>query len=904
VAGRSGVTVRVTTLKGVGAGRYYTEHLPSYYLDGDEPPGRWWGQGADRLGLHGEMDSDAFLAVMAGEDPSTGRDLGRRFGEGSVRGYDATFSAPKSVSVLFGLGEPDVRRQVTEAHESAVRAVLGWIETHAHTRMRRHGHIMCVDGEGIVVGVFRQHTSRKLDPQLHTHAVIANRVPTEDGRWLALDARTIKLDQRTLSALYHANLRSELTRRLGVRWYPPEHGIAEIADFDADVLAEFSQRTNDMQRRLDEKLGRFRTDLGRDPTANERWKLEREAAVDSRPSKPHGPTPAELRREWRERVRALGRDPERLVETVVGRQHSFGGIDSGTAVLLVESALDSLGERQSTWRPAELVRELAATVPTTVTVDSEQLTEFLQRLADHTAATRCVDISRPVPNGVPLRRDSRPISEAAVERALTTQTILDEEQTLIAWADSRRADKPVHTRARTTGYGEELSPAQAAAVSAVADRGGLELIVGPAGTGKTTMLAAAVLNLAAQGRLAFGVAPTAAAAEVLAAETGMAADTLDKLLTEHHQPARPPSTAYDLPAGTTVIVDEAGTAPTPKLAELARLADQHRWRMVLVGDPRQFSAVGRGGMFGHLVDSHGGVELDRVHRFHHHWERQASLRLRTGDPNVLTEYETRGRLHGGAPQEMEAEIITAWEQARHRSETVALMANSTDTVARLNRRAQHTRIMTGELDPGAPGLRVGEEWLLVGDEVVTRRNDRTLRTDRGLMIKNRDQWTITTIHPDHSVTVTGRTGTIRLPAQYVAEDLELGYAQTSHATQGRTVDTALLLVDTPTDIRGIYTPMTRGRESNHAYVVADENQTAHDVLTQAITRDWIDQPAVVRKAQLDRHHTRQREPAVLGEDDEVDKLEKRVHQLIEERRRARAREAARTAARGLELDIN
>ena len=160
-------------------------------------------------------------------------------------------------------------------------------------------------------------------------------------------------------------------------------------------------------------------------------------------------------------------------------------------------------------------------------------------------------------------------------------------------------------------------------------------------------------------------------------------------------------------------------------------------------------------------------------------------------------------------------------------------------------------------------MRVGDGWILVGDEVVTRRNDRTLTTDRGLMVKNRDHWTITTIHPDHSVTVTGRTGTIRLPAQYVAEDLELGYAQTSHATQGRTVDTALLLVDTPTDIRGVYTPMTRGRDSNHAYVVVDDNQTAHDVLTQAITRDWIDQPAVVRKAQLDPHHTRQRDPSGL-----------------------------------------
>jgi len=119
------------------------------------------------------------------------------------------------------------------------------------------------------------------------------------------------------------------------------------------------------------------------------------------------------------------------------------------------------------------------------------------------------------------------------------------------------------------------------------------------------------------------------------------------------------------------------------------------------------------------------------------------------------------------------------------------------------------------------------------------------------MVKNRDHWTITAIDADASIRLTGRTGTIRLPATYVAEHVQLGYAQTSHATQGRTVDTALLLIDTPTDSRGVYTPMTRGRDSNHAFVVTEDNQTALDVLTRAVTRDWIDQPALARRRQLD-----------------------------------------------------
>ncbi len=892
------MTVRVTTLKGADAGRYYTQRLPSYYLDGEEPPGRWWGRGPSDLGLDGAVDPEAFLSVMAGQHPATGEDLGRRHGEESVRGYDATFSAPKSVSVLFALGDERMREQVVEAHERAVEAVLGWVEDHAHTRMRVHSQVVTVDAEGIMVGVFRQHTSRSLDPQLHTHAVIANRVHAPDGRWLALDARTIKMDQRTLSALYHANLRSELTGRLGVRWQPPEHGIAEIADIDPQVLAEFSQRTRAVHKRLARKLARFHSGLGRDPTDKERWRLEREAVLDSRPSKRHGVNQAELREEWRARLRELGHDPERLVETAVGHQRYLEGIDSKRARRMVDEAITSLSERQSSWRPAELVRELAWVVPTTVTADSKQVTEFLELLAQQAVANRCVDISRPVPPWVGLRRDGRPIKEAAVDRALTTQEILDEEEQFIDSAQHRLTGRGPRTWWPSMVAGNGLSPAQGEAVAAVTGRRGLELVVGPAGAGKTTTLATAVTELESQRRAVFGVAPTAAAAEVLATETGVPADTLDKLLTEYHQSHRLPNPAYDLPVGTTVIVDEAGTAATPKLAELARLADQHDWRIVLVGDPRQFSAVGRGGMFAHLVDMYGAVELDRVHRFRHHWERQASLRLRTGDPEVLTEYDRQGRIHGGSQAEMEAEILMAWQQARDRGESVALMANNTDTVARLNQLVQQTRIEAGELDPARRALRVGDDRLLVGDEVVTRRNDRRLRTDRGLMVKNRDQWTIRAIHPDQSITLTGRTGVIQLPAEYVTEHLELGYAQTSHATQGRTVDTSLLLVDTPTDSRGVYTPMTRGREANHAYVVVGDHQTPRDVLTQAITRDWIDIPAHARRAQLDPHRVRQLVPTGPGRDQELEELQRHIRRLIAERKERR-RGVEQTLGRGL-----
>ncbi|HJQ77616.1 MAG TPA: MobF family relaxase [Acidimicrobiia bacterium] len=843
------VTVRVATLKGAEAGRYYTERLSSYYLDGGEPSGRWWGQGARDLALEGDVDAVGFLAVMAGRDPDTGKDLGRGFGEMSVRGFDATFSAPKSVSLLWALGDQQTQAAVLEAHDRAVDAVLGWVEDHAHTRLRRQGHVVCVDAEGLIVGVFRQHTSRRLDPQLHTHAVIANRVRSPDGRWLALDARTIKIDQRTLSSLYHADLRSELTSRLGVEWRTPEHGIAEIDGIPDEVLAEFSQRTRDVDQRLARKLERFERSMGRPPSDRERWQLEREAVLDSRPAKPHGAALAELRNGWRRRTVELGHHPEQLVSRAVGRRRTPIAVD---VQAMVEQALQSLGDRQSSWRSAELLRELASATPTDTTIPSAELTRFLESAADQVTEERCVDISGPIPGGVELRRDGRPVTEPAVDRALTTRSILEEEEGLVAWAHDRMTTQPDTSRPWVTLDRRGLSDGQAAAVSVVVGSGGLELMVGPAGAGKTTALAHAVDILRTQERAVFGVAPTAAAAEVLGTEAGMRADTLDKLLYEHTHPTRPPSLEYDLAAGTTLIVDEAGTVSTPKLAQLAQLADKKRWRVVLVGDPRQLAAVGRGGMFGHLVNTFGAVELDEVHRFTHQWETRASLRLRAGDPLAVSEYDQHGRIHAGSVDQIEPQILGAWMTARQRGETVALMANSNQTVNRLNQQCQQLLADTGHIDPGGRSTRSGTQTLHEGDEVVTRLNNRTLQTDQRFMVKNRDHWTIQHIHSDGAITVAGATGQVTLPADYAAQHVELGYAQTSHTSQGRTVDTALLYIDGPTDRPGIYTPMTRGRHSNHAYIAVDENQNAADVLAYAITREWADQPAVARQSGLER----------------------------------------------------
>lgn len=813
------VTVRVTTLKGADAGAYYVEALPNYYLQSGEPRGLWFGDGALLLGLGGEVDGDAFIALMGGMDPARpDRHLGRRYDDKSVRGFDVTCSAPKSVSVLFAIGDLHTRREVLAAHDAAVTALAGWIERHAHTRYRIGGEVSIVDAEGIVAAAFRQHTSRALDPQLHTHLVIANRVKSPDGRWLALDGRLIKHDQQSLSAIYHAGLRAELTRRLGVRWHAPEHGIAEIRDVTDDILVEFSSRTADVRRRIDDKLDRFGETMGREPTPRERWKLEREAAIDSRPAKAHSLDAEVLHALWAGQVRQLGYEPSRIVTDAVEQVAVRQGIDDATAAAIVDRAMASMSEKQSTWRPTELHRELGAAIPTETALDAGRLVEWIDRVVDDITASRCIDISRPVPSDALLRRDGRPVSESVLDRALTTRAIIDQEDALIVWADRRLAYDGTDEPAAASRSVIAMNVAQAAAASAVAGCDDLVLVVGPAGTGKTTALAPAVEQLRGDGRAVFGVAPSATAAEVLHLETGVVADTLDKLLIEHRF-TRAPDHRYDLPVGATVIVDEAGMMPTAKLAELADLADIKGWRVALVGDPLQFSAVGRGGMFGLLVETFGAIELDRVHRFANEWERDASLRLRRGDVEVADDYDAHGRLHGGTQTEMERASVARWWELRQHGRSQLLMAPTNDATERLNERCQLTRIRAGEIYPNGPTVKAGQYTLHVGDEIATRHNDRRLVTDSGDMVRNRATWTIDTVHPDGSLTATGRNGTVRLPAGYVAEHVELAYARTGIAAQGRTVQHGILYMDRATDVRNLYVPMTRGTDTNEAFIV-------------------------------------------------------------------------------------
>src|SRR3954452_10526210 len=238
--------VRVDVVQSVGGG------VEDYYVGPNEARGVWIGAAAHELGLRGEVDADGLRRVLEGLDPRDGAELRASSSRARVAGFDLTFSAPKSVSVLFGLGEDELRGRVREAHDVAVREAVGHLERAPAAVRRGHGGAIVEEASGLVAAAFRHRTSRAGDPQLHTHVLVANLGRGVDGRWSALDGRRLYAHARAASFLYQAVLRGELTRMLGLEWLPVRNGIAELAGVPKRVRVEFSRRRAEIEAALEE----------------------------------------------------------------------------------------------------------------------------------------------------------------------------------------------------------------------------------------------------------------------------------------------------------------------------------------------------------------------------------------------------------------------------------------------------------------------------------------------------------------------------------------------------------------------------------------------------------------------------------------------------------------------------
>jgi conjugative relaxase-like TrwC/TraI family protein len=222
----------------------YYEHLrrDDYYTRDSEPPGRWAGQGAERLSLRSPVTHTEFDAALTGRDPKTGDRLVQPGGRGHehAAGWDMTFSAPKSVSVLWALSDEHDRRAIEQAHRTAVLAATAHLERTAGWARRGRAGSVREQTAGLLMAQFDHHTSRESDPQLHTHCFIFNLAPRRDGTWGAIVSRELYEAQKAAGRVYRRELGGEL-ECLGYRLEQDSDGL-RVAVIPRDVERAFSKR--------------------------------------------------------------------------------------------------------------------------------------------------------------------------------------------------------------------------------------------------------------------------------------------------------------------------------------------------------------------------------------------------------------------------------------------------------------------------------------------------------------------------------------------------------------------------------------------------------------------------------------------------------------------------------------
>jgi len=769
---------------GQGDPRYYIDTVAQgkddYYTDRGEAQGQWEGHGAEGRGLTGGVEDEQFLNLLT--RPSTIANKPK-----TVLAYDLTFSAPKSVSVIYGIGDRTISPAARQAHDDAVREALGYLERHATwTRRGKNGNRV-VRGDGLTVAAFRHRTSRAGDPQLHTHAVVAN-TTTAEGRDTALDGRALYAHQRTVGFLYQAALRHHLTQNLGVEWEPVHNGVAEISGIDDEVLKHFSRRSQEIRERL-AQVG------GRSAHAAEI------AALETRKVKDYNVPAGRLREEWRARAAEFGLD-HHVLSLVLDRRAPGRPVQPDVAATAGEiAAPGGITEQSSTFDRRDVLRDWAEAHRAGATV------ERLEALADRWLASNHAIQLEPANrrqqlggarHSTPemLALEERLISDAVTRRG-TGVAVLDPgkvDELLLARRDHLAAEQSAMTRALTTS-GD-----------------GVQVVRAAAGTGKTRGLSAARDGWQAEGIRVFGTALAARAAVEMETLAGIDSTTIARLLVDIDQ-------GNGLVNGSVLIVDEAGMVGSHTIDRLARHAADTQSKLVLVGDDRQLPERDAGGAFRRLACELGAVELHQVHRQAQVWDREALGQLRQGKVGAWSDaYRDHGRLVARpTANELRETLVDDWWEATRRPDTndAVMIAHRRTDVADLNALARDRMHRDGRL--GEDELLAGSRAFAIGDRVIARRNDRRADVVNGMRAK------VVGVDMDaRSVAVRVADGTERTLASEYLDDgwLDYAYALTAHAAQGATVDRSFVLGSDELYREWGYTALSRHRAEARFYVVS------------------------------------------------------------------------------------
>lgn len=762
---------------GKAQGSYYVSLAKDdYYTHGGEPNGVWHGRGAEALGLTGEIDKNEFLKLCDGVGKD-GEALTQNAGkENHVAGWDLTFSAPKSVSVLWSQADFETRLKIQQLHFEAVKKSLDYLE--AEAGFTRRGHL----GEStekckLVFATFEHGTSRAQEPQLHTHAIAQNVGIREDGTTGTILSRPLYRLKMTTGALYRAELAHKLHTELGLEIEKTKDAF-EIKGVSKELMTEFSSRRKEILEAMEnaKASGAERASYFTMTTREKKAHVAREILFEK----------------WQE----VGKSYNFDAEQILGRKKDFSqkvrledfqslkGIKAG-----VGKTAEKITERESYFSEKDLIRKTAQ--ENVGAFSSDEIKAGVKKYLEIEA----VKLGR--------GKDGDLYFTTKEVDALEKRMLSDVKEAKIGWHK-----KPLFSREIVIK--ENLNTEQKQALLSITDTEGssIKVVSGMAGTGKTTLLKTAREVWEAQGFEVKGVALAGKAAQGLEEGAGIKSDTIHKTLFEIGRGN------IRLTDKTVLVVDEAGMVGTRQMSELLREVKKANARLILVGDEKQLQPIDAGNPFKAIGERIGRSELTDIKRQSDFWAREAVKDFSRGESEKgLKAFAERDLLRvSETRKDAMKELVKDWTAEKSENLQDSLMiAGTRAEVSKLNRLAQSERLADGEL--GKKSIQVKDDFIFEGERVLFTKNNRFLQVRNGelgtVWEVDREKRTLQ-VYLDN-----GNRVTISLKNY---EEIQLGYAVTTHKAQGITINKAYVLTGgSMTDRELSYVQMSRSRAQTKIY---------------------------------------------------------------------------------------
>jgi conjugative relaxase-like TrwC/TraI family protein len=751
----------------------------------------------ERLGIEGKWEREEFLRDDAGEvlGIATVEDQLIKRGKNSIPAYGFTFSAPKSVSVLWALADdPNTRQCVLDAHLVAVDTAMAWMEAQGATARRGHGGRDGHVSAKLIGGAFLHLDSREQDPQIHSHVVLLNAGLGEDGKWSTVDSRTLLMIKQGTDAIYSVALRSAMTEMLGVEWGVDDgHNQRELKGLDPQLLRHFSRRSRAIEQEL-ERTG----------TAGPRARDA--AALATRPTKPDIVEGADLHNIWRREAEARGFKQSDLNKVLNQARNRGKRLPEWVRSDIVDKLLGSQGltRNVAAFTYDTIIFEAALIAPSGISLD-----DLYQIADDVLSSPEIVELAVVDPQtGIPLMpgqtQHDRTLAIAdnldytgTGRKRWTTKEMLATEAKLLDALSSRGYNSTVS--AQTIDVEIEafsLSGEQEAMVRGVlSDDQMVSMVSGAPGAGKTHALRCCARAWEASGYHVLGTAVSAAAAKNLGDGAGIesynTASFLERLARDE----------LTLDNHTVIVADEASMYSTRQLAHLVEQAQSVGAKLVLVGDPYQLPPVESGGVWHKVVrsDNKTGIyELKENQRQVASWTRDAIANLRAGQVGMaVAAFQSHGWITvAESHQEAVAALLAKWQQHKEAGEKTLLAAYSRDMVNALNSVARGVLVEQGQLGTTLFSVDADrhhdlpEREFAIGDEIICLRNNSSIGVKNGE--RAIVQGVVDSKVPSRRrlVVALGNGKSVNITPEYLTQHVDYGYAVTLHKSQGQTVGTA------------------------------------------------------------------------------------------------------------------